>query len=241
MGALLAVLSATTIWVLSNWAAGLQYSVSQIWIINSLSQALAFGTVAALLSWARNLLAHEQEMSRTDSLTGLDNARAFRGAVGLAVAYCRLNKYPLTIAYIDLDNFKCINDRYGHSRGDALLRDVASILRNSLRATDSAARLGGDEFAVCLPQTSKSQAAPLLERLRAAIAVVDPAEECLISASIGAFCWEVPPESVDAIISAADKTMYAVKKGGKNGVEIISMSVGYNALPANNSLQAQLP
>lgn len=222
-GAVLAAVAATAIWASSNWIAGLQYSAGHIWIINSLSQALAFGTVAALLSWTRDLLEREQALSRTDSLTGLDNARAFHTAVGLAVASCRRNKRPLTVAYIDLDNFKCVNDRHGHSRGDALLRDVASILRDSLRVTDSAARVGGDEFVVCLPETSRLQAEPILERLRSSFAVVLPADECIITASIGAFCWDVPPDSVDAVISAADQAMYRVKKGGKNRVEIVSM------------------
>lgn len=222
-GASLAVVAATATWVVSNLAAGMHYSSDPIWIVNTFSQSLAFGMVAALLSWARNLLDREQSLSRTDSLTGLANARAFNSSAELAVAACRRNGRPLTLAYIDLDNFKCINDRYGHSRGDSLLRDVGKILRTSLRVTDSAARVGGDEFVVCLPETTQSQALPLLERLRAALAVALPVDECAISASIGAFCWDVPPDDVDAMITAADKIMYEVKKGGKNRVEIVSM------------------
>jgi diguanylate cyclase (GGDEF)-like protein len=222
-GAFLGVVTATTVWVVSNWAAGLQYSAVHIWVVNTLSQTLAFGTVAALLAWSRNLLDREQELSRTDGLTGLANKRAFHSSVELAIAACKRNGRPLTLAYIDLDNFKCVNDRYGHSRGDALLKDVASILKSTLRVTDSVARVGGDEFVVCLPETSQSQATPLLDRLRAELAVVLPADECAISGSIGAFCWDVPLDSVDAMISAADQTMYEVKKGGKNRVSVVSM------------------
>ncbi len=222
-GAFLAVVAATIIWVLSNWAAGMQYSAAHVWMLNTLSQTLAFGTVAAILSWSRSLLDREKALSRTDSLTGLANARAFHSSVELATAACKRNGRPLTLAYIDLDNFKCVNDRYGHSLGDALLKDVATILKNTLRITDSVARVGGDEFVVCLPETSQSQALPLLERLRAELAVVLPADECAISGSIGAFCWDVPLDSVDAMISAADQRMYEVKKGGKNRVSIVSM------------------
>jgi diguanylate cyclase (GGDEF)-like protein len=224
IGACLAAVSATLIWILANLAAGLQYSTGHIWIINALSQALAFGTIAALLAWARTLLDREQALSRTDSLTGLENARAFHASLGLAVASCRRNRRPLTLAYIDLDNFKCVNDRYGHSRGDALLRDVATILKNGLRVTDSAARVGGDEFVLCLPETYEAPARSLLERLRAALAEVIPTDECMISASIGAFCWEVPPDNVDTMISCADQLMYEVKRSGKNRVEIVSMT-----------------
>lgn len=223
VGAFLAAVGATAAWVATNWAGGMHYSSDYIWIVNTLAQGSAFGTVAGLLAWARNMLDHEQELSRTDNLTGLANARAFHSFVDLEAAASRRNGRPLTLAYIDLDNFKCVNDRYGHSRGDALLQDVAKILKHSIRVTDSAARMGGDEFVVCLPETSKSQALPVLERLRASLAAVIPADECAISASIGAFCWDIPPDSVDAMITAADQAMYEVKKSGKNRVEIFSM------------------
>jgi diguanylate cyclase (GGDEF)-like protein len=222
-GAILATVFAKTIWALTNHKAGLQYSADNVWIFNTLTQAVAFGTVAALMLLAKILLEREKVFSRTDSLTGLNNARAFYSAVAVATASCRRSKRPLTIAYIDLDNFKCINDRYGHSQGDAMLRDVASILTESLRATDIAARVGGDEFVVCFPETSKSQVAPILERLRAAIAAVHHAEECAISASIGAISWDIPLDNIDTMISAADETMYGVKKSGKNKVEAVSM------------------
>jgi len=224
VAAFLAVIAATIIWIVSNWTAGLRYSTEHTWVLNSLSQLLAFSTIAVLLSWARNLLDREQALSRTDSLTGLANARAFHAFVELTAATCRRNGRPLTLAYIDLDNFKCVNDRYGHARGDALLKDVAAIFKKTLRATDSVARVGGDEFLVCLPETSQAQAHPLLERLRLALAIALPADECAVSASIGASCWDLPLESVDAMISAADQTMYEVKKGGKNRVAIVSMT-----------------
>jgi diguanylate cyclase (GGDEF)-like protein len=223
IGAFLAAVGATCVWVESNWVAGMHYSMDYVWIANTLAQCLAFGTVAALLAWVRKMFEREQALSSTDSLTGLANARAFHSLVDLAAAACRRNGRPLTLAYIDLDNFKRVNDRYGHSRGDALLQDVAKILIKTLRVTDGAARVGGDEFVICLPETSTSQALPILERLHAALAVVFPDDEGTISASIGAFCWDVPPDSVDAMIAAADQTMYEVKMGGKNRTKIISM------------------
>lgn len=222
VGAILASVVATFIWDLANWAENpdFHYSINPIWILNTLLQAVAFGTVAALILWVRSRLKLEEGLSRIDSLTGLANIRALYSSAGLAIAACRRNSRPFTLAYIDLDNFKCVNDRYGHSRGDALLRDVANILINSLRVTDMAARVGGDEFVVCLPDTSESQARPLLERIRAALEVVFPKGECAISASIGAYSWDVPPESVDEMMSTADQIMYKVKTGGKNRMEI---------------------
>ena len=226
-GGAVSVATATVIWVLANWTAGLRYSSDLVWVINSASQAAAFGTVAVLLCWARYLLEQEREMARTDNLTGLANARAFHLALSQAAALCRRNKRPLTLAYIDLDNFKCVNDRYGHSRGDQLLVDVAAILKSTIRQTDHVARMGGDEFVVCLPETTADQAQLLLERLRLKLASVFPDGHCRVSASIGASCWNIPPVSLDDMISAADQTMYAVKKAGKNRLEIVTLQSSY--------------
>lgn len=223
VGAVLAVMVAVVIWVLSNSAAGLRYTADFVWVLNALSQTLAFGTVAGLLVWARRLLDREKQLARTDSLTRLSNVRAFRDDIEAAAAASRRSGRPLTLAYIDLDNFKCVNDRHGHSRGDRLLTDVAAVIRASVRVTDSAARMGGDEFALCLPDTDHRQAAVLFERLRAALVPVFDVGECQVSASIGAFCWARPPEMIDAMIAAADQKMYEVKKGGKNSVEIVYM------------------
>lgn len=224
IGATLAVVSAVLIWIVSNSAAGMQYSARFVWAVNAVSQSLAFGTVAALLYWARTLLERERQLSGTDSLTGLANVRAFRSAMAMIVAASQRSGRPLTLAYIDLDNFKCVNDRYGHGRGDALLRDVARSIRSTIRVTDSAARMGGDEFALCLPDTDVAQAQVLLERLRVSLAAAFAQDDCQVSASIGAFCWERPPASVDAMIAAADEKMYAVKKAGKNRVDIVYMA-----------------
>lgn len=224
VGAVLSVALAVMIWVVSNSAAGMQYTRDFVWAVNTISQSVAFGTVAGLLYWARSLLEREKALSRTDGLTGLANVRAFRAALALESETSRRRGRPLTLAYIDLDNFKCVNDRHGHSRGDELLREVAQVLRASLRVTDVAARMGGDEFAICLPETGPEQARALLERLRGTMAEALAPGDCRVSASIGAFCWNSAPDSIDAMIAAADQKMYEVKKGGKNRVEVVYMA-----------------
>lgn len=95
--------------------------------------------------------------------------------------------------------------------------------------------MGGDEFVVFLPETSESQAEHVLDRLRSALEKVFPDNECAVSASIGAFCWDVPLESVDAMVSAADQMMYEVKKSGKNNVKIVSMTAGQASVELANS------
>lgn len=221
-GAIAATVFATATWVISNRLAGLSYSTTQVWVVNTMAQAAAFGTVSGLMLWARNLLEREKVLSRIDGLTGLANARAFYDALTAACISCRRYGRPLTLAYIDIDNFKCVNDSHGHPRGDALLCHVATIFREELREADVSARIGGDEFVVCLPETSDAQARIVLERLRAAFAGALPTESCSVSASIGAVTWAVPPTSVDRMISVADDLMYQAKRNGKNMVALIA-------------------
>lgn len=217
----LIVFITTAIWIGSKLLSELHYSAPYIFPINAFTQLTTFGFVAALIFYARSLLDREKLAASTDRTTGLTNSRGFYPLVTLAVATCRRGARPLTLAYIDIDNFKCVNDHFGHQRGDALLIEVAHILKSSLRASDVVARLGGDEFAVCLPETSSSQAAPLLERIRAKLATVMPDSECKVSASIGAVCWKVPPDNVETMLIAADQVMYQVKGQGKNRVELV--------------------
>lgn len=220
------VLAATAIWVASNVAAGLQYSQDYIIAINACAQFITFAVVATLLNYSRVLLNREKLLSNTDRTTGLLNSRGFYPLVAFAIASCKRRGVPLAFAYIDLDNFKCVNDKYGHQRGDVLLNDVAALLKKALRESDVVGRLGGDEFAVCLPDTDRAQAAHILERLRLAISEVFPSTECKVSASIGAVCWDIPPDEIEAMVSDADNAMYRVKAAGKNRVEIHSIPSG---------------
>ena len=223
VGSGVVVLAATAIWAASNIASGLQYSQSYILTVNTFAQFITFAVVATLLNYSRVLLDREKLLSNTDRTTGLLNSRGFYPLVAFAIASCKRRGVPLAFAYIDLDNFKCVNDKYGHQRGDVLLDDVAVLLRKTLRESDVVGRLGGDEFAVCLPDTEHAQAAHILERLRFAISEVFPSTECKVSASIGAVCWGIPPDDIEAMVSEADNAMYRVKAAGKNRVEIHSI------------------
>jgi len=224
IGGISGAISATLAWIVSNRIAGMNYTQDYVWILNAFTQFTAFLTIALVLTWARELLRHEQGAARTDAITGLPNMRAFYELVKLSTTSCIQHARPLTLAFIDIDNFKCVNDRHGHARGDALLLEVAAALRAMVRATDHVARIGGDEFVICMPETSDTQARPLLERLHADLAIRLYTENCNVSSSIGALSWKVPSTSVAAMISEADKVMYQVKSSGKNRVEVHSTS-----------------
>ena len=189
-------------WVISAW--------------NFTVDSCSFLVFAFLLASVREQLDSEIDLGRRDSLTRAFNRRAFIEQVENEIGRLRRSGPAFTLMYLDLDNFKTLNDTEGHEAGDALLRDVANTLIKELRAIDSVARLGGDEFAVLMPQTGVSGAAVVLERVQDALRAVIALRECPVSVSIGCISFEVAPESFDAALREADALMYRAKKGGKD-------------------------
>jgi diguanylate cyclase (GGDEF)-like protein/PAS domain S-box-containing protein len=167
----------------------------------------------------REALQREKLTARQDTLTKVANRRAFfeiaNAERGRACRYGR----PLTLAYLDVDNFKGINDRLGHASGDDLLVEVSRILRDNVRASDAVARLGGDEFALLFPETDAAGAEAALCNLQKRLADAMQAADWPVTFSIGAAVFACP-ESVDEMIRAADEMMYAVKKAGKNNIAV---------------------
>ena len=169
---------------------------------------------------SRLRIAHdrEHEMARQDTLTGLPNRRAFYELGEIETERSRRYDRPFTAIFIDLDNFKGINDSMGHSEGDRLLKTVAEILRSRLRTTDICGRLGGDEFAVLLPETSQQAAAIFAAELRTRLIDVMEKHRWPVTFSIGVATFNTTPESLDQLIKKADALMYAVKQAGKNAI-----------------------
>lgn len=202
-------------WLASNVLAGLRFSDTGLWIANTLVQAASFAVVGLLIASLRAALTRERTLSRVDPLTLLLNTRAFHDEGRRLLALCRRNGRPVTIAYIDVDDFKTVNDRWGHKAGDELLRQVGALLRASVRPSDLSARLGGDEFALLLPELGSSEAAATLERLRALLA--DPARlPSPVTCSIGVVTFMTAPDDLDEVLRRSDARMYAAKQAGKN-------------------------
>ncbi len=166
------------------------------------------------------LLAKEHDLARIDPLTTVPNRRAFYEA--LDKERVRSNRYarPFTIAYVDLDNFKKVNDSLGHAVGDELLVEVALALKTNLRASDYIGRLGGDEFAILLPETDAAAANLVLRKLRLRLLEEMNAHAWHVTFSIGAATFLDPPDSLDVIIRIADETMYSIKTHGKDDVAV---------------------
>jgi diguanylate cyclase (GGDEF)-like protein len=177
-----------------------------------------FVVVTLLLDRTHTMLQREQALSRTDYLTGAYNVRAFHE---IAEAECtRAGRYPqpLTLAYIDLDGFKHVNDRYGHQEGDKVLQVVAQTLRAGVRRPDAVARLGGDEFALLLPQTDLENARTFLPRLRDELLAAMQRNNWRVTFSIGALTCPTAPAALGDVVSEADELMYEVKRAGRNAI-----------------------
>ncbi|HEX5708333.1 MAG TPA: diguanylate cyclase [Pyrinomonadaceae bacterium] len=160
----------------------------------------------------------ERELARTDYLTGAFNGRSFAEMAEAEINRSRRNLLPFTVVYMDVDNFKLVNDRDGHSTGDRLLRVVAETIRQNVRAIDVVARLGGDEFAVLLPETDDSAAEIVIRRVRRQLLEAARENSWPVTFSLGVVTWDVPPASLDEMLRAADGLMYAAKRNGKNRI-----------------------
>lgn len=177
-----------------------------------------FLIVATSLAALRRATDNESRLARTDPLTGAANARAFREAAERELNRARRYGQTFTVVSLDVDDFKAINDRLGHSAGDALLRVVAETLRTSVRAVDTVARMGGDEFALLLPETGHDPAAVVLRKVVSALVAVTARNGWPVTFSIGAVTCTGPSCSVDELLKVADDHMYAVKRSGKNDI-----------------------
>jgi diguanylate cyclase (GGDEF)-like protein len=167
-----------------------------------------FAAVAAIALGNAKARAELELLAITDDLTGLANRRHFRAELERAIAVARRYDSPLSLILLDLDNFKSINDRYGHIRGDDALKVVADSIRRRLRAADLAARIGGDEFAVLLPETGRRQADALASTLAESIRTALPAP-LTTTASIGVSTFDRLGEA--DLLEEADGFLYKAK------------------------------
>ncbi|MFO1324392.1 MAG: GGDEF domain-containing protein [Burkholderiales bacterium] len=217
---------AAIVWLAAEYASSRIHANLFVYAWNFSARLLFLLAVALLLARLRFMLDRERTLSRTDFLTGLPNARACREFVDTELARARRYRHPLSIAFIDIDDFKRVNDRGGHAAGDRLLASVARVIRNSLRSSDFVARYGGDEFVVLLPVSDEAAARAVVEKLSTQVQEAIATNGWPISLSVGVVTCE--PESsdigVDALLAYADRLMYDVKNHGKRGARFATTS-----------------
>lgn len=175
-----------------------------------------FIVVALMLSRIRQLLENEKKLSRVDFLTGALNVRAFTEFVEYELSLLQREFSPFSLTYIDVDNFKLVNDKYGHGVGDELLKSVAMRIKQVLRRTDIVARVGGDEFVVFFPSTNQNEAKVAVKKISENIRQLAGEYRLPITASLGVVTSMNASYKLNDLLSKADKLMYEVKNDGKN-------------------------
>jgi diguanylate cyclase (GGDEF)-like protein len=197
---------------------GPHYTKPSIPYWNSAISLVPYLVVIFIVADVKAIYRREHENSRLDFLTGMINQRGFYEALRRERERASRLNTPLTLAYVDLDNFKLVNDRFDHRTGDSVLAAVGQTLRRSIRNIDLAGRLGGDEFCLLLPNTDSEGARVLLEKVKEVLLGVMEASHWPVTFSIGAVTFPQPTRAAAEMINAADRAMYAAKTEGKNRI-----------------------
>ncbi len=205
-------------WLLVDYASGHGYSHPLIPFWNAGVRLAFFLITAYLLSELKNHLRYEEKQARVDGLTQLFNARAFRELASKTLQAARRYRRPVVLGYIDLDNFKAVNDGAGHAEGDRVLQTVARTLNRCVRASDIAGRMGGDEFAVFMPETERAGTEITFQRIREELLRDMANHGWPVGFSIGVAVFPTAPTTIDQALKRADHLMYRVKQSGKNNI-----------------------
>lgn len=230
-GAVVALLSGT-VWFLEDVATPRPTPALRFLPAWNVVVKAAFLLVIAWLFYSlRRSLEHEESMARTDPLTGAANRRMLFDLVDYEVRAMPRHGRPVSLAFVDLDDFKGVNDTMGHEAGDELLQAVVRGMKAAVRGMDTVARVGGDEFVVLLPGADEGQAAEVMDRVRAAIMREVEEGKWPVGLSIGTITCLDCPGSPDELVGEADALMYKVKKSGKGRTlhEVIGGSLGRTA------------
>lgn len=214
---LLVAFLAAGMWVASDMVTGREYSDAWIPWANAATRWMTYSLVAFLAAQVHLQLEREYERATQDALTGLKNRRAFLVAGTSEIERSKRYAHPLAVIFLDLDDFKQLNDTQGHDAGDAALRATATALLGTLRASDQVARLGGDEFAVLLPEIGYDAAVEAGHKI--SVAIGDALRDFPpVSVSVGVAWFGEVDQTFPEMLKAADELMYAVKESGKNGM-----------------------
>ncbi len=222
-GILTAILSGIA-WTLADTLANPSalHTLASAW--NPAMKLFLILTAANPLPAAKSLLDREKESARNDFLTGALNKKSFLELAQVEMERSRRYKHPFTLAYMDIDHLKFVNERFGHNAGDLLLQSAAKTIRQKTRAMDILARIGEDEFALLFPETQPEPAQVVTRRIQKSLHELMQKNEWPVTFSIGVVTFLLPPNSVEEMTRKADHLLFAAKNSGKNMVkhEIVS-------------------
>jgi diguanylate cyclase (GGDEF)-like protein len=218
IGFILSILAALT-WLIVDLTSGVTYSMPDIPYWNTIKRLSSFFILTIIVSVVKNTLTQEKEISRIDFLTGIRNRRYFIELVNMEIDRARRYEHPFTVVCLDLDNFKMVNDCFGHTTGDIVLRLVARTIRENIRVTDTVARLGGDEFGILMPETGRNVAEVVMQRVQKVNLDYMRRYGWPVTLSIGVVTFISPPSTVDEILRISDQLLYNAKNSGKNSIK----------------------
>jgi diguanylate cyclase (GGDEF)-like protein len=214
LGVVTSILS-TIAWSIADTISGTTYSHPLIRYWNT-STRLTFFVMATFFLPLLQALEREKELARRDYLTGAANRLFFVESIQGELVRSQRYDRPFTIVFADIDNFKAVNDRFGHAVGDELLRAVVARATANLRKSDLVARMGGDEFAFFMPETTPEAAKAAVTKLQSALLDEMLQKGWPVTLSIGALTCLAMPPTIDDVMKRVDDLMYAAKKQGKN-------------------------
>jgi diguanylate cyclase (GGDEF)-like protein len=220
-GGLLISLLSAFVRMASEYLEGQTYSHPSIYFSNMLIRAGFFVFVTYLVAKLQRSQEEERRTARIDFVTGAANARYFNELLQMEIVRIRRYPHPITVVYMDVDNFKLVNDLFGHQIGDEVLRSIANEMKAQLRSTDIIARVGGDEFALLLPSARQSEAQIVISKVCANLMDAMRRRKWPVTFSIGVVTCMAPPHSSDQLINMADEIMYEVKNSTKNNVRFV--------------------
>ena len=166
-----------------------------------------------------------EQMSTMDFLTNTANRFRLEEEADRWMSFCRRQKLPLCLVFVDVDNLKQMNDTFGHAAGDSVLITLAHLMQSQLRNSDTIARWGGDEFVLLLPNVSLKNAVTLLERLKSAVSTANFGEKIQVTCSYGVVEMD-ETSSFQSLLRKADALMYTGKRDGRNRIRYLSQSEG---------------
>ena len=210
-GISLSIVSALAWYIADTLARTTPYENSFVPAWNTGVRLMTFLITTVFIYVLRSTLEREAQNARIDSLTGAPNTRAFYEAAEMQISMLKRYQRPFSILYLDIDDFKELNDTHGHSAGDSALKTVVHTLRQDLRGGDTIARLGGDEFVILLTEADARAAEIVSSRVQSAIR-----SKLTLTCSMGVITCVSPPRSVDELVRKADNLMYEAKRLGKD-------------------------
>ncbi len=213
--AIIAIFSATT-WAMSDLVSGHPYSRIAIPIWNAAMVLGMFLIVAYSITAVKKLLIKEREHAHTDDLTGVENIRFFYEQARIEISKSTIDKRPLTLAYIDIDNLRHVNDTLGHIAGDYLLHEAAQVMKSTLRSVDVIARLGGSKFAILMPETKNENATVIIYKVQEHLLDMAEKNGWPVTFRTDVVTCYSPDYTIDELIKVAEDLMNAAKKTGKN-------------------------